>query len=177
MKSEEEGFWDVKKPVEEQKENTEEMNDSEMGSMKLKAPKPVFNEDTPCKIMEAKFFKIDKLEKDSKQVEYTPFQVTVTFAKKDNDAIEFKETYRGGRLYNDPNGTSVYIGPNSSLGRFKAVCIEGGIKVGNTVKDFAEAVKGLDCVLKSETVMFAGKKYEKNFVQSVVKPTDTQVSN
>lgn len=170
MANEEDGFWEAKAPSnEKEREATEELDESMMGSMKLKSPKPSFNVPTKCRITEAKFFKVDKTEKDSKQVDYTPFQITVTYVQDGNDAIEFKETYRGGRLYANPNGTSIYIGPASSLGRFKASCIEGGIKIGSSVKEFAAAVVGVKCMLKSETVMFGGKKFEKNFVQSIVK--------
>ncbi|TRZ49321.1 MAG: hypothetical protein D4S01_08840 [Dehalococcoidia bacterium] len=169
--TEEDGFWNAKAPAAEEKEReiTEELDESAMGAMKLKSPKPVFTTPTKCKILGAKFFKVDKTEKDSRQVDYTPFQVTVTYAPDGNDAAEFKETYRGGRLYANPNGTSIYIGPASALGRFKASCIEGGIKVGDSIKDFAISVVDVKCILKSETVMFGGKKFDKNYIQSIVK--------
>ena len=96
--NEEMEFWknNVKK---EEQAKQEEMGDDEMGGMKLKVPKPLFSTPTKCKIVEAKFFKNELQEKDSKQVEYTPFHIVLTFSEIGGKQVEFKETYRGGRLY------------------------------------------------------------------------------
>lgn len=168
MTNEEMDFW--KSPeANEEKATSSEMEEEFMGTMKLKAPKPVFNVPTKCKIVDAKFFKNDKKEEDSKKNEYIAFFITITFKKLDGNESEFTETYRGGRLYDNNGTTSIYIGPASSLGRLKAACLDNGIKIGSSISDWKSALIGLDATLKSEIVQYAGKKYDKNFVYAVNK--------
>lgn len=179
MANDEEGmdFWQAPAGAKEQdKEVSEEIGDDQIGTMKLKVPKPIFNTPTKCKIVEMKFFKVDKVEKNQKNDgEYTPFFATVTFQEIGGKEVEFKENYRGGRMYvnkDDKTGqvrNSTYIGPMSSLGKLKAVCVDNKINVGSTIKEWAENVKGTIATVKAESIMYLGKKYDKNTVLAVQK--------
>ena len=165
-------FWQAPAGAKiEDREVSEEMGDDLTGSMKLKVPKPVFNIPTKCKVIEMKFFKVAKLEKNqNNDGEYTPFFATVSFQEVGGKEIEFRETYRGGRMYVKEDGTSsTYIGPTSSLGKFKAICVDNKLAVGNSIKEWAEAVKDTVCTMKAETVTYLGKKYDKNIVMAISK--------
>lgn len=166
-------FWQVPEGAKvDEREAAEEMDAELTGSMKLKTPKPVFNTPTKCKLIDMKFFKVAKTEKNQKNDgEYTPFFATVTFKELGGKESEFKESYRGGRIYvNKEDGkNSTYIGPTSSLGRFKAICVDNHMNVGNSIKEWADMVVGATCTLKAETVTYLGKKYEKNTVMSIQK--------
>jgi hypothetical protein len=163
-------FWKAGKEAgaDDERVKTSEMDDEELSTMKLKVPKPIFSQATKCKITDLKFFKLDEKEKDKKGNEYTPFFITLTFVE-EGKGTEFRETYRGGRVYENAGRTSIYIGPSSALGRLKATCADFGISIGNTVKEWSKAMLGLMCTLKSETVMYQGKKYEKNYLTGIIK--------
>ena len=169
----EDEFWQAppERADERAREIAEEIDDDASESMKLRAPKPVFNTPTKCTLLEMKFFKVGKTEKNQKNDgEYTPFYATVTFKEIGGKETEFKESYRGGRIYAKDDGTtSTYIGPTSSLGKFKAICVDNKVSVGNSVKEWATNVKDTVCTLKAETVTYLGKKYEKNTVMAINK--------
>jgi hypothetical protein len=118
-----------------------------------------------------KFFKVAKLEKNQKNDgEYTPFFATVTFQEIGGREVEFKENYRGGRMYdNKEKGQSTYIGALSSLGKLKAVCVDNKVSVGNSLKEWAANITGCTATMKAETVTYLGKKYDKNTVVTITK--------
>lgn len=178
MANEEDGmdFWKAPAGATEERDVNEEMGDELTGSMKLKTPKPVFNTPTKCKVLEMKFFKVAKTEKNQKNDgEYTPFFATVTFKEIGGKESEFKENYRGGRMYENKDEktgavrSSTYIGPTSSLGRLKAVCIDNKVSVGNSLKEWADNVKDATVTVKAETVTYLGKKFDKNTVITIQK--------
>jgi hypothetical protein len=153
------------KTKEAEEKTSSEMIDDEMGSLKIKVPKPLFTSPTRCTIEEVKFYKMDTNEKNKNDdTEYTPFYVSVKFKEVGGKDREFIESYRGGRTYAKDGKITTYIGPDSAMGKLKAVCIDNKIDLGNTVKDWATGMVGKTAILKSDIVIFAGKKYEKNFV-------------
>lgn len=166
-------FWQAPAGVEEtDREASEEMGDELTGNMKLKVPKPVFNSPTKCKVVEMKFYKVAKTEKNkNNDGEFTPFFATVTFQEVGGKEIEFRENYRGGRMYaaTGDKKASTYIGPTSSLGKLKAVCVDNKISIGNSLKEWGENIKGSTAVLKAEVVQYLGKKFDKNVVVSISK--------
>jgi hypothetical protein len=147
----------------------EELSIDEMSQMKLKVPRPLYDKLTKCKIREAKFFKNDAPEKDAKQNSYIPFFVTIEFQEIARPEIVFKETYRGGRIYTNKDQQKLYLGPASALGKIKIACIENGLPIGNSIKEWGEAMVGKTVSLKADTVMYGGKKYEKNYILSIEK--------
>jgi hypothetical protein len=171
MTEEEMEFWKEPQKVEEERDSAEEIDEKLIGEMKLKTPKPVFNTPTKCKVVELKFFKVDKIEKNQKNDgEYNPFFATLTLKEIGGKEIIFKENLRGGRIYNTPEkGMQTYIGPTSSLGKFKAICIDNKINIGNSLKEWAANIVGLICTVKAETVVYLGKKYDKNSVLAIQK--------
>ena len=146
---------------------SEEIGNEEMAGMKLKIPKPIYDKATKCKILDVKFFKNETPEKDKNGTEYIPFFATVSYQEVANAAVEFKETYRGGRLYITPEKTSLYIGPQSAMGKMKIACVESGIMIGNNVMAWAASMKDKIATLKSDTVTWQGKKYDKNYILSI----------
>jgi len=163
-------FWKgAPKKEEDEMPQTIEMDDKEMGTMKLKSPKPIFKDPTKCKIVDIKFYKLEENEVDKKGNEYIPFFATLDFEESEGEKREFKETYRGGRFYENDGKTSIYIGKISAIGKFKIVCVENDIDPGANIKTWAEAVVGKEVLVKSGIVQFAGKDYDKNFVVSFVK--------
>lgn len=170
--ADEQDFWQAPAGAKiEEREVSEEMGDDLTGSMKLKVPKPVFNIPTKCKVVDMKFFKVDKTVKNqNNDGEYTPFYATITFQEVGGKETEFRENLRGGRIYVKDDGTSsTYIGPTSSLGRFKAICIDNKLPVGNSIKEWAACVKDTICTVKAETTTYLGKKYEKNVAMAISK--------
>ena len=145
-----------------------ELGEEEAGTMDINAQKPLFKTAGKVKIVAMKLFKQDEKEKDSKETLYTPFFTTMDFKEIDGEQAEFSETYRGGRLYDNDGKTKVYIGPNSALGRLKAVCVEAKIEIGTTIKTWADSVIGKEVMVQSQVVRFQGKDYEKNYVISFV---------
>jgi len=169
MNDESMDFWQQKVPA--KKDEAPKMDaflDEEAESMKLKLPKPVYEQPTKCEIVSAKFFKMQDKEKDRNGVEYTPFQLQVMYKEVD-DGREFTETYRGGRVYIKDDKQSMYIGQKTALGRLKAVCIDNKLDIGLNISTWATNLTGKVVVLKADIVMFEGKKYDKNFVVAFAK--------
>lgn len=159
------GFWKQTNSSKKEEQNkSTEMNDTEISGMNLKTPKPLYKQATRCKIDQVKLFKEDDKQKDSKDTMYTPFFMTVSFTGAEGE--KFDETYRGGRLYEDDGKTTVYVGPNSALGRLKKACIESRVEIGTTIKTWATSMENKEVVLQSQIVTFGGKTYEKNYVIS-----------
>jgi len=134
MTDEKQEFWDEKEgeTVEGKKEDemmeTEELSGDDMGAMKIKVPKPLYTTPTKVKIVGAKFFKVDDESFDRNQKPFKSFFITLTF-QDPTTGVEFQESYRGGRIYVQEDGSvSTYIGPNSALGQLKARCIESNKK-------------------------------------------------
>lgn len=164
MSEEEIGFFDKKE--EKDMPNTLEMSEDETTDMNIKQPKPFFKEPTKCDIIDAVFFKMENTETDKKGAEYTPFQLNVTFTTVDS-GIEFKETYRGGRIYiNEEGKQSIYIGPKSALGKVKFEAMRSKLDIGRSIKSFGDALKDRQVQMIGETINYQGDKFEKNFIQT-----------
>ena len=163
-------FWNNTKEVKnttpiKKEENAFVAMDEDLGSIQLSKEKVLFKEETKVQLKDVKLFKMEDKEKDRNDEPYTPFFITVEFA--DNGKV-FEETYRGGRIYEKEGKKNFYIGPNSAMGKLKTTSIESGITIGPSVKTWVEAIKNHDVIVKSQTVQFGGKDYEKNYVQKVL---------
>jgi hypothetical protein len=164
MTEEDMGFF--KQQEEEEAPKTFEMTEDETQDMDIKQPKPFFKEPTKCDVVDAVFFKHENKETDKNGSTYTPFQITITFRTEDS-GIEFKETYRGGRVYvNEEGKTSIYIGPKSALGKVKNEMLRSKIDIGRNIKSFGDALKDKKVQMIGETISFQGDKYEKNFIHA-----------
>lgn len=149
---------------------SEELDMNQMEALQIKTPRPLFEQPTKCEIVDVKFSKLEDDQFDKQGQAYKGFFVTITF--KDAtvvNSVPFKETYRGGRLYTKETGeVSTYIGANSALGQVKARCLESNMPIGASLKSWVEALKGKMAMLKMDEVTFQNKKYQKNFIVSIL---------
>lgn len=151
-------------------DNSVELGEDETTNMAIKVPKPLFSAPTDCVITDIKFFKQDNTERDRKGNEYVPFFMKASFKEKSKEnSLDFTENYRGGRFYTKDGKVSIYIGPASSMGKIKAICINSGIDPGNSVKTWKESLVGKVVQLQSIKVMFDGKDFNKNQILSIRK--------
>jgi len=160
-------FWDNTQSVKENKKEEKsyvEMDD-DLDSIQLSKEKVLYKEEAKVTLKDVKLFKMEDPVKDTKGVDYVPFFITVEFA--DGNKM-FEETYRGGRIYDNDGRKSYYIGPNSAMGKLKTTTINSGVTIGPSVKTWIEAIKNRDVIVKSQTVQFGGKDYEKNYVQRIL---------
>jgi hypothetical protein len=173
MTDEKQEFWDEKEggsitpKKEDEMMEAEELSGDDMGAMKIKVPKPLYEQPTKVKITGAKFLKVDEEVFDRNQKPYKAFFITLNFQDPSN-GVEFQESYRGGRIYVQEDGSvSTYIGPNSALGQLKAKCIENNISIGNNIKEWAASMIGKEATMKMTEIAFQGKTWKKNLIISL----------
>lgn len=166
-------FFSAPKKKEDKKVEAEEIDLDELEEMKVKSPKPAYEQETEVEIKDMKFYRRDEVKKDTQQNPYTSFFVQMTYREEGDGGIEFSETYNGGRFYKKDDGSSsIYIGPKSQLGRFQNRCTEAGIPIGTSFKSWGAAVKGRKVFLKNIPSQFEGESYVKNQVVRFVPKTD-----
>jgi hypothetical protein len=153
---------------EKEKVDAEELDMDELEGMKVRSPKPAYDNETEVLIQDMKFYRRDEVKKDKANTAYTSFFVQLTFKETGDGGIEFTETYNGGRFYDRDGQTQIYIGPKSQLGRFQNRCTEAGIPIGTSFKSWISAIKGKKVMLKNIPSQFEGQQYVKNQVTKFI---------
>ena len=145
-----------------------ELSQSEL-SMPINAggtEKPQFSMTEKCTVVDAKFRKMDRPSKDSKEKEFFPVSLVVTYEHKSEQS---NEIYNGGRMYDGDNGPYFWVGVKSQLGQLKKKVEDSFGKKDLTMVEFLNLLRGVKVGVKTEDFKFNGESHLKNIIQYIDK--------